>query len=60
MTLFDQTKARLLQDPDMGSPLADRMRPKTLEEFVGQEHLVGKGKVLSEIIKKDTLSSIIL
>ncbi len=60
MTLFDQTKARLLQDPDMGSPLADRMRAKTLEEFVGQEHLVGKGKVLSEIIKKDTLSSIIL
>ncbi len=60
MTLFDQTKARLLQDPDMGSPLADRMRPKTLEEFVGQEHLVGKGKVLREIINKDSLSSIIL
>jgi len=60
MTLFDQTETNTLQDPDMGSPLADRMRPKVLEEFVGQEHLVGKGKVLREIIRKDTLSSIIL
>ena len=30
----------------LGRPLADRMRPQTLEEFVGQEHLLGPGKAL--------------
>ena len=32
-------------------PLADRMRPKTLEEFVGQQHLLGPGKVLRRLIE---------
>ena len=41
-------------------PLAYRMRPKTLEEFVGQEHIVGKDKLLYRTIKADRLSSIIL
>lgn len=41
-------------------PLAFRMRPKTLEEFVGQEHIVGKDKLLYRTIKADRLSSIIL
>jgi putative ATPase len=41
-------------------PLAERMRPKTLEEFRGQESLVGKGKPLRLMIENDTLSSIIL
>ena len=41
-------------------PLAFRMRPKTLEEYVGQEHLLGKNKILYRIIKADRLSSIIL
>ncbi|MDP2983641.1 MAG: replication-associated recombination protein A [Candidatus Latescibacter sp.] len=40
--------------------LAERLRPETLEEFVGQEHLVGKEAFLSEAIRKDQISSIIL
>lgn len=42
------------------SPLANRVRPSTLDEFVGQEHLLGKGKILREIIDEDKLPSIIL
>ena len=41
-------------------PLAYRMRPKTLEEYVGQEHVIGKDKILYRTIKADRLSSIIL
>ena len=41
-------------------PLAYRMRPKTLEEYVGQEHILGEGKILNRTIKADRLSSIIL
>ena len=41
-------------------PLAYRMRPKTLEEYVGQEHVLGEGKLLYRTIKADRLSSIIL
>jgi len=42
------------------APLADRMRPRTLEEFVGQEHLLGKGKILRQAIESDHLPSMIL
>ena len=41
-------------------PLAYRMRPKTLEEYEGQEHVIGEGKILYRTIKADRLSSIIL
>ena len=41
-------------------PLAYRMRPKTLEEYEGQEHVIGPGKILYRTIKADRLSSIIL
>ena len=41
-------------------PLAYRMRPKTLEEYVGQEHVIAKDKILYRTIKADRLSSIIL
>jgi len=41
-------------------PLADRMRPQTLDEFVGQEHILSAGKPLSEAIKEDRVGSIIL
>ena len=34
-------------------PLATRMRPRTLEEFAGQRHLLGKGKVLRQLIEED-------
>ena len=40
-------------------PLAARLRPRTLEEFFGQEHLLGKGKVLRNLIESDNVSSMI-
>ena len=40
-------------------PLAARMRPRNLEEFVGQQHLVGEGKVLRNLIERDSISSMI-
>ena len=46
-----------LRDKDM--PLATRMRPRTLEEFAGQRHLLGKGKVLRQLIEEDRVSSMI-
>src|SRR5260221_12158183 len=41
-------------------PLADRMRPRNFAEFVGQEHIVGKGRLLRRAIEADELTSIIL
>ena len=51
MSLFD--------DRQWSAPLAERLRPRTLEEFVGQEHLLGKGKMLRSLIEKDQISSMI-
>jgi len=45
--------------PDPTRPLADRMRPRTLDEFVGQEHLIGPGKPLRAQIERDDLGSLI-
>jgi putative ATPase len=42
-----------------GAPLAARMRPRTLDEFLGQEHLVGPGRILREMIERDELQSLI-
>ena len=42
------------------APLADRMRPRTLDEFVGQEHILGPGKLLRRAIEADRITSIIL
>jgi putative ATPase len=49
-------------DPSGGgdAPLAERMRPRSLDELVGQSHLVGEGQVLREMIRRDQLVSIIL
>jgi putative ATPase len=44
---------------DKSRPLADRMRPRTLDEFVGQEHLIGPGKPLRAQIERDDISSLI-
>jgi len=41
-------------------PLAERLRPKTLETYIGQEHLVGKNAILRRMIESNTISSIIL
>ncbi len=43
----------------MSEPLASRMRPRTLDEFVGQEHLIGDGKILRRMIESDRISSMI-
>ena len=45
---------------DPTSPLAERMRPQHLEDFVGQQHLLGPGKPLRTAIEQDRLRSIIL
>ena len=45
---------------DSNEPLAYRVRPKTLDEYVGQEHVLGKDKILYRTIKADRLSSLIL
>lgn len=51
LTLFD--------DRERTAPLAERVRPASLEEFFGQEHLLGKGKILRQLIEKDQISSMI-
>ncbi len=56
-TLFDAQREEALQRQ---APLAARMRPRTLEEFVGQEQIVGPGKLLRRAIASDTLFSMIL
>ncbi len=39
------------------APLADRMRPRTIDEFFGQQHIAGKGKLLRRAIETDSLTS---
>ncbi len=50
----------LFQVPESARPLADRMRPRTLDEFVGQEHILQPGKPLRVAIEKGSIRSIIL
>ena len=57
MDLFEYSANKNLEKM---APLADRIRPKTLEEYVGQEHIIGKGKLLYRAISADKISSIIL
>jgi putative ATPase len=47
-------------EPQAGRPLADRMRPQTLDEFIGQEELLGPGKPLRTQIERDELGSMLL
>ena len=62
MSLFDTTPPEDAQPagPDKKRPLAERMRPRTLDDYVGQEHILGPGKPLRQQIERDQLSSIIL
>ena len=48
------------EGPQAGRPLADRMRPQTLDEFIGQEELLGPGKPLRTQIERDELGSMLL
>ena len=56
MTLFDQAHAERLEKE---APLAARMRPRTLDEYVGQEHIIGPGRLLRRAIQADQLGSLI-
>jgi putative ATPase len=59
MSLFEPDTLASLKE-DNQRPLAERMRPETLEEFVGQQHILGPGKPLRMQIERDQLGSIIL
>jgi putative ATPase len=61
MNLFEDFDNSLKIKPSAKyAPLADRMRPLELDEFIGQEHIVGKGKILQRIIEEDRIFSMIL
>ena len=63
MSLFDQdpvAESAPSQAADASRPLAERMRPARLEDFVGQEHVLGPGKPLRSQIERDQLTSLIL
>ena len=63
MSLFDASPFGDLQADPPGAgkrPLADRLRPETLDDFAGQEHILGPGKPLRSQIERDQLTSIIL
>ena len=56
MDLFDYMREK---EQETESPLASRMRPRTLDEVVGQQHIIGKDKLLYRAIQADKLSSVI-
>src|SRR5512136_106723 len=56
MDLFE----RALEGDESGKPLAERMRPRTLEEFVGQAHVLGPGTALRRAIEADQVPSLVL
>ena len=56
--LFEE--AQEIETTNTAAPLAARMRPRLLEEFVGQEHILGPGKLLRRAIEADRLPSVIL
>jgi putative ATPase len=60
MSLFDITPPGGAEDLSGKRPLAERMRPETLDDFAGQEHILGPGKPLRNQIERDQLTSLIL
>ncbi len=52
LSLFDE-------EINYSAPLASRMRPVTLEDYIGQEHLLGEGRILRQMLEKDMISSMI-
>jgi putative ATPase len=58
--LFTPTGDATEEKADAAAPLASRMRPRTLDEFVGQEHILARGKLLRRAIEADRLPSVIL
>jgi putative ATPase len=57
--LFEETEAVDLESASSAAPLATRMRPRSLDEFVGQEHILAPGKLLRRAIEADRLPSVI-
>ena len=57
MDLFEYMKQKNMKDE---SPLAARLRPRTLDEVVGQSHIIGKDKLLYRAIQADKISSVVL
>ena len=55
-SLFDHRRENLIEQEQ---PLAARIRPRTLDEYIGQEHIVGPGRLLRRAIQADQLSSVI-
>lgn len=57
MSLFEEDNRSVT--PGRDAPLASRMRPQSFDDFVGQEHLIGKGRILRNMIEQDRLTSMI-
>lgn len=55
----DSMQQTSLFQQDVQEPLASRLRPQTLEDYVGQKHLIGQGKILQQLIEHDQISSMI-
>jgi putative ATPase len=60
MSLFDDSPDTARKASEAGAPLAERMRPRTLDEFVGQDALIAPGRPLRQAIEQDRLQSVIL
>ena len=57
LSLFDDSNEN--SSVDLSAPLAERMRPRSLEDYVGQRHLLGQGKLLLQMLEKDQICSMI-
>ncbi len=57
MNIFERNRARMRSE---AAPLADRMRPRSLDEMVGQKHIIGEGKLLRRAVEADRVASLIL
>lgn len=56
---MDFMQNSMFDKADCNSPLADRIRPRNLDEYVGQKHILGKGKLLRNLIQADNITSMI-
>ena len=57
MDLFESDQSK---QQSARAPLAERMRPRNLDEFVGQKHLLGPGRILTEMVESAQLRSLVL
>ncbi|MDF2672952.1 MAG: replication-associated recombination protein [Clostridiales bacterium] len=57
---MDNIQGSFFDGIDIQAPLADRVRPRNFDEFVGQKHILGKGKLLRQLIESDNITSMIL